>query len=158
MTPPGMLRDGLGESRGGRRPRPLRGMVPGHHSGGVRRIPAVVAAEVVLLPRLCQHPCYLQGLESAHMSSPRSIPLAELGTAQQPAWLAQPAAPADLKWELDRLAGQPPPAAAENKRGKREKERGKDPAAPSWGHAPGTEGKPAGLAAELGAGRPGQGA
>ena len=65
--------------------------------------------------------------------------MAELGTAQQPAWLAQPAAAADLKWELDRLGGQPPPPAAA----------GKDPAAPSWGHAPGAEGKPAAFAAEL---------
>ena len=74
-----------------------------------------------------------------HLESLRSIPLAELGTAQQPAWLAQPAAAADLKWELDRLGGQPPPPAAA----------GKDPAAPSWGHAPGAEGKPAAFAAEL---------
>eukprot|EP00439_Symbiodinium_sp_Y106_P065143 s176_g10.t1 len=44
-----------------------------------------------------------------HLESLRSIPLAELGTAQQPAWLAQPAAAVDLKWELDRLGGQPPP-------------------------------------------------
>ena len=88
-----------------------------------------------------------------HLESFRSIPLAELGTAQQAAWLAQPAAAVDLKWELDRLGGQPPPpAAAEKKGGKREKERGKDPAAPSWGRAPGAEGKPAGLAAELLAG------
>ena len=51
-----------------------------------------------------------------HLESLRSIPLAELGTTQQPAWLAQPAATADLKWELDRLGGQPPPpAAAEDK-------------------------------------------
>ena len=75
-------------------------------------------------------------------SSPRSIPLVELGTPQQPAWLAPPAAAADLKWELDRLGGQPPqPAAAENKGGREKKERVKDPAAPSWGHAPGPDGK-----------------
>ena len=43
-----------------------------------------------------------------HLESLRSIPLAELGTAQQPAWLAQPAAAADLKWELERLGGQAP--------------------------------------------------
>ena len=35
-----------------------------------------------------------------HLESLRSIPLAELGTSQQPAWLAQPAAAADLQWEL----------------------------------------------------------
>ena len=69
-------------------------------------------------------------------SSPRSIPLVELGTPQQPAWLGPPAAAADLKWELDRLGGQPPqPAAAENKGGRREKKESQGPcAAPSWAH------------------------
>ncbi|CAE7205793.1 unnamed protein product [Symbiodinium sp. CCMP2592] len=83
-----------------------------------------------------------------HFESLRSIPLAELGTSQQPPWLTQPAAAADLKWELDRLGGQPPaPAAAEAKGGKKEREKGL--AAPSWGAPPGAEAKPPGLAAEL---------
>ena len=138
-------------------------MVPGHHSGSVRWVPAVVAGPgegsteqrwfsfhvCAKTPATCRGSKGHPDLEF-HLESLRSIPLAELGTAQQPAWLAQPAAAVDLKWELDRLGGQPPPpAAAEKKGGKREKERGKDPAAPSWGRAPGAEGKPAGLAAEL---------
>ncbi|CAE7799530.1 unnamed protein product [Symbiodinium sp. CCMP2592] len=83
-----------------------------------------------------------------HFESLRSIPLAELGTSQQPPWLTQPAAAADLRWELDRLGGQPTtPAAAEAKGGKKEREKGL--AAPSWGGPPGAEAKPPGLAAEL---------
>ena len=53
----------------------------------------------------------------------RSIPLAELGTPQQPAWLAQPPAAADLRWELDRLGGQ----ATTPSRKKRKGRRGKSP-------------------------------
>ena len=60
----------------------------------------------------------------------------ELGTPQQPAWLGPPAAAADLKWELDRLGGQPPqPAAAENKGG-REKKKGSRTLQPLLGATP----------------------
>ncbi|CAE7762207.1 unnamed protein product [Symbiodinium sp. CCMP2592] len=85
---------------------------------------------------------------SSTLSPYWSIPLAELGTSLQPPWLTQPAAAADLRWELDRLGGQPTaPAAAEAKGGKKEREKGL--AAPSWGGPPGAEAQPPGLAAEL---------